>query len=170
VRFCIERFIRQGSVGIFKGDDRGPDPNGGTYRLRQFIWLTPFRESHVVGTTVVLGGLYEGSGVLETCTAAKSRVLSGNVVKSVCAATLGFLPFLAPPLGYHLEIVDTGSSAFVRQAFGTGFPAIEVWRYSGLGTEPQPVFYDPGSDRPLDLYDPRVIFDPGSGGGGEFAP
>jgi RHS repeat-associated protein len=171
VRFCIERFIRQGSVGmIFAGDNRGPDSNGGTYRLRQFIWLDPFRESHVAGQTIVLGGIYRGPGVIETCTAKKSKVLAGNVVNTVCAATIGFLPFLAPPLGYHLEIVDTGSAAFVRQFFGTGFPAIEVWRYEGLGTEPQPVFYDPGSDRPLDLYDPRLIFEPAGGGGGELAP
>lgn len=149
IRYCIETFIPQHMAWGFGGDNRSPDPDGGTFRTHQRIFQTPSgltRVRHLPGTSTF--GPFEREAELGHFSShVKALSLGGRKITVSGAASDGLLFGLAPEAYYRLRILETadGSARVVPMPGGeaTAFPSIEVWQYGGPGSGPRLIYtYD----------------------------
>ncbi len=144
IRYCIDTFIPQDYVWLFKGDNRGPDPNGGTFRTGQYISLGPdssINESHEPGTSVL--GPFSRRAIMDRCGATPFSGRKDGIggFRAYCWASDGLLFGLAPDAGYDLTLVETPNGVYLA-GLGTSFPSLEVWQYGGPGGPGLIYYYD----------------------------
>ncbi|MFN0070148.1 MAG: RHS repeat-associated core domain-containing protein, partial [Chloroflexota bacterium] len=103
VRFCIETFIPDATIGPFDGDNRGPRSDGGTYRTHQRLIQHgngSYTFDHDIGDSSIGGGQspVRRRGDVWGCGAVKSQALNSTGILAACTASNGLLPLLAPPI------------------------------------------------------------------------
>lgn len=157
-RYCIETFIPDASVGGFRGDNRGPNASGGTFRTHQQVTRRSdgsLVESHNAGTSIFELTGHSRQGDVWLCGAAKARTLRNDIIRSSCSGSDGLAYGVAPPAVYTIDIEESEDSVRVSAASGTLFPSIEVWKYGPDGAR-LIFFYDSaaaGTNPFTDLWD-----------------
>ncbi len=132
-RYCIDTFIPRPSAWGFTGDNRGPDPNGGTYRTQQTIIINPddsIDESHEPGISRF--GPAWRRAVMGPCgaTPVAGRYSGIGGFLAHCWASDGLLLGAAPNAGYSLTLVETANGVYVS-GLASSFPSLEIWQYGG---------------------------------------
>ncbi len=165
LRYRIERYIPTASSGGFEGDDRGPNANGGTFRIRQWMFQDPSGETSgdtVVGLTrTAFPPDFARQGVRRPCSwEVMTLKIGGRKIRARCAAGNGFLFGLAPDITYDVTIFERrDGTASVVNASGSPYPSMEIWQYGGSGG-PR-LIYDFDANKagtnPWDLYFPGPL-------------
>jgi hypothetical protein len=146
IRYCINAFIPQSTVMGFQGDNRGFDPNGGSYRVD--LNITQGSDGAATFTYRIadshpeIGG-HVGQGIkgIGTCTASVSAMrISGREINASCTAANGYTFGMGPPIHFDLTIWETETGVSVSTGSGTkSFPSLEVWQY-GAGCDPRLIY------------------------------
>jgi RHS repeat-associated protein len=105
-RYCIETYIPSAKAWGFNGDNRGPDPNGGTYRTHQGISLNPdgsIDESHRPGRSIYHG--LSALGHIDSCGAVTVNGRKVRGFRAHCWASDGLGYGLAPDAGYDVTVI-----------------------------------------------------------------
>jgi hypothetical protein len=157
LRYCIETFIPFPSIAGFKGDDRGPQGNGGSYCTQQQIWQPngTTQEKNVAGYSELelpFGRRLRRQAVTEDCSGSASGAMGARTIHVQCASANAFGFGVAPYIEYNLTLQEQGGCIDVSGYF-TKFPSIEIWQYSET-EPPKLVFFSDGSLNPLRLAPP----------------
>ena len=140
LRYCIDAYIEDKSVRVIgAGDDRGPDPFGGTYRSRQLV--RPDGSPQVENKPGVTTLRYPATsiareGTLGVCGAiVRASPLGGRKIVVYCSATNGFAIRIGDlvfdnALSYNFTIWEKpDGTAEVVKAYGTPYPSFEIYQY-----------------------------------------
>lgn len=186
VRYCIERYIPtlfdtliaavlpwlSFDPGLFGGDNRGPNPNGGLSRTRQQIAQNEeceWTEQHSAGVTHWRPIPYADQGTMECSFGASSLGNGYTIIQTSCRGTIGATPRgsidgpgpVPPSIQTAVTILQgPDGSACVASAHGTLYPAMEIWQYGGPSGQPELIFaHDPQATghSPWDLFRPGPI-------------
>jgi hypothetical protein len=131
LRYCVDSYIEDKDVRrIGSGDNRGTNPNEGTFRSEQFV-LSDGGSEAWPGYSYVLGVPLMGSANCEA--SVKALGLAGRKITVSCSAWNGYWFLLNdPPLSYRFVIhEDQAGIARVVSAYGTSFPSFEIYQYGG---------------------------------------
>jgi len=130
-RYCIETFIPTAHEKGFGGDNRGFDPNGGSFRTHQDVTIGPDGATdigHQMGTSSL--GPFHHEASESYCWGRITRFpkLAGRYIHLECAASDGIFFGAAPDAAYAITINETEGPP---KAYGkaTPFPSLEVWEY-----------------------------------------
>jgi RHS repeat-associated protein len=161
IRFCIEQYIPEDSAWGFKGDNRGPNSNGGTFRDQQMLTLGPdgYQSDTFKGISTLWGyGIpaTQGPGGAKT---GRSCGATNNINAWNNAADGWGLGIFAPYTGYNLNItLNADGQASVTGGLYSDYPNLDVWEY-GAGDPRQSFGYPHGSTSPGSLFtDPPIEF------------
>lgn len=141
-RICIQTFIPTKSLGIFRGDNRGPKSNGGTFRTSQTLTLTP--GGHGATKQEFTPGVSQ-SGPLKRDGSIKKEDVKGTPqgVNVEMKSSDGLLFGTAPKISYDLMLQPTADGGVKVGGTHSGYPGLEVWMYQD-GQKPQLLYsYDP---------------------------
>jgi len=143
LRYCIDSFIADATVrGVGRGDNRGPNPVGGTFRTRLLIPSGDLPSAEAGFTGLWFTNLFERRGSLRECGVTITSIpLSGRKIVARCSATHGYnFSGTADPLSYYF-VISEGADGVARalQAYSTPFPSFEIWQYGGP-SGPVPVY------------------------------
>jgi len=113
-RVCISAFIPMGTFGPFKGDGRGAQSDGGTFRVQQTFNLTAdgrgvSREKFTPGLSVVVRGLIER----EAAVGRREVMATGEGILAVAEASDGLFFGLAPDLVYDFTLTPGEDGSLV---------------------------------------------------------
>ncbi|MGH7961734.1 MAG: RHS repeat-associated core domain-containing protein, partial [Candidatus Binatia bacterium] len=158
IRYCIETFIPQATAWGFDGDNRGSDPNSGSFRTRQSIYqqLNGLTVSSLEPGTSRFGTLARQAALGPFSFEVKPLPLGGRKIIVSAAASDGLFFGLAPEASYRLTILESADGiSRVINGETTAFPSLEIYQYSGPGSQPRLVYhYDAKKTGtgPLDLF------------------
>jgi RHS repeat-associated protein len=143
LRYCVEAFIPDTHVGFtgFKGDGRGPQPDGGTFRFHQDVAGVPVPDTITSYAGISQWLNFGAEASMSKCGGSVKYLpkLHGRKIHLFCGASDGWFFGLAPNALYDLTILETPQGTFVS-GDATSYPSIEVWQYGGSGG-PKLVFY-----------------------------
>ncbi|MBV8518282.1 MAG: hypothetical protein JO197_12865 [Acidobacteria bacterium] len=139
-RLCIATFIPQKTFGGFKGDNRGPNPTGGTFRTQQTINVTKPSLRGVIKEKFTPGVSVFGSKARQAEVAGQEVSPSSKGIVAKAQASDGLLYGVAPNLEYDLTFEPTGDGGLKVTGTHTAFPSLEVWRYED-GKVPQLLYH-----------------------------
>lgn len=135
-RICIQTFIPMAVFGIFRGDDRKAQSDGGTFRTSQSLNLLSRDSRALLSERFEPGTSRIGDSVGRTASVASHEVLpTGSGLQVSAAASDGLVFGLAPNLEYNLSLTSKSGGLSVEGSH-TAFPSLEVWVYQD-GKEPQ---------------------------------
>lgn len=164
ISYCIDTFIPESEVWGFAGDNRGPNPNGGTFRTQQFLtqnpdgtWssqYTPGISSLYLDRNISHPGHGDGCGV----TTLAGRKDQTNGFRAHCWASDGLGFGLAPDAGYDLNFTNGPGGPNVN-GLATQFPSLEIWQYGGPNGPQLIYFYDSqgAGTGPSNLFPPAPL-------------
>jgi len=162
VRFCIQQYIPDSSVWAFKGDDRGPTANGGSFRESQSISHGPngeLRTSTVPGISrlAILPKLIHRQGDQGPHSVSESPGRNGGTsIRATNSATNGLVRF-APSIGYDVTITSNCQGQLKVSGTHSAYPNLEIWE-DGHGA-PQLIYdYEHGGNWPESIGGPPVGF------------
>ena len=116
------------SLGGFRGDARGPLPDGGTYRVAQFLNLTS--GGHGVTNEMLKAGTSRLGPLARDAHIAEHEVTTSAAgVRVQTKASDGVLFGAAPNLKYDFTLSPTASGKFDVTGSHSAFPSFEVWQY-----------------------------------------
>ena len=172
-RICIDAYIPTKKFGIFKGDNRGPNPNGGTFRTQQTFGL-PTKSKGAVSNPKLEAGISKSDlpgKVLDlerraSVDAASVSTGSGGI-RATAAASDGLGFGAAPDLHYDFTLQSGSDGRMSVSGFHTAYPSFEVWQYND-GAAPQQIYnYDaPDVSVPEGLILINTYVRTGGGGSG----
>jgi RHS repeat-associated protein len=138
-RYCVEAYIPQSTAwawlpGIgpipFSGDNRGPQPNKGTFRFHQDSGPNG---DHCVPGKSKLYLLFGVKAHMDRCDVTHlSGRKGGKRIRFRAAGGDGWGFGYAPDAWYDLTLTETDTGVFVT-GFVTNYPNVEVWQYSDSG-------------------------------------
>ena len=131
-RYCIDAFIPQ-PFALFglKGDNRGLNPNGGSYRLRYLILNgeTGTVSRVKIGISEFWFGLPKKGYIMAPCYTTISELpQGGRKIRARCGGSVGHFGGAAPPFEFDFKIYETPDGTFLKGTY-TDFPSFEVWQY-----------------------------------------
>jgi RHS repeat-associated protein len=162
-RICVDRYIPTPRTPFpfpFDGDNRGADPNGGTYRTQQLIFPNDGHMTEIctMGDSTI-GGHFPIPGW------PGPHSLHGRkdgTIQASCAGGFGYGFGMAPDIQTNVTISPDGSVS----VSGTTYPSVEVWEYQD-GQPPQLLFnYNAAGGSPFDLFNGVKPLPPSPVGGG----
>ena len=141
-RYCIEAYIPDATANAvipspigpitipFSGDDRGPDPSGGTYRFHQDFGSLG---AHSKPGNSLLLGVFPQRAAMKQCDITPMAGRKGKkTFRAQASGSDGWLFGAAPNAAYDLTITETDSGVDVTGS-ATLYPSLEVWQYSDGG-------------------------------------
>jgi RHS repeat-associated protein len=156
LRYCMNRYIPDPtSAWIFQGDNRGADPNGGTFKSQQM--LNGSGESTCrPGVSTIVGTAISNEGSVGQCEMNISgRKNGGRTISMGTIATNGLLPF-APPIQTQVTINEGPNGQTNVTVRGTPYPSMEVWQYGGPGG-PTLIYHYTAQGTPAGLFFPGQL-------------
>lgn len=145
-RICIATFIPKKTFGGFRGDNRGPNPAGGTFRTQQTINVTKPSLMGVLKEKFTPGISVFGSKARQGEVAKQEVSPSSKGIVAKAEASDGLLYGAAPNAEYNLTLRPTGDGGLKVTGTHTDFPSLEVWRYDN-GKTPQLLYHHDASDK-----------------------
>jgi RHS repeat-associated protein len=153
IRFCIEQYIPEKSAWWFQGDNRGPMPNGGTFRDQQM--LTPGPGGYQSKTKPGLSCI---GGICRPAAQGPSGATGCDTIHAWNKASGGWGFGHAPSTGYDVTITINPDGPAQVSGVSSAYPNMEIWEY-GRG-DPQKI-----QDNNHGVYGPGALFPPILGGG-----
>jgi len=153
IRFCIEQYIPEKSAWWFQGDNRGPMPNGGTFRDQQM--LTPGPGGYQSKTKPGLSCI---GGICRPAAQGPSGATGCDTIHAWNKASDGWGFGHAPSTGYDVTITINPDGPAQVSGVSSAYPNMEIWEY-GRG-DPQKI-----QDNNHGVYGPGALFPPILGGG-----
>ncbi|MEO8197603.1 MAG: hypothetical protein ABI689_12885, partial [Thermoanaerobaculia bacterium] len=133
-RFCIDAYIGTKSFAGFKGDNRKPNPNGGTFRTQQTFGLS--KKSGAIVNANFEPGVSNlpvaGSEKLAQRASVKRDSVSSvgsEGARAMAAASDGLGFGAAPNLHYDFTLQSGSDGRMSVSGFHTAYPSFEVWQY-----------------------------------------
>ena len=137
--FCVSAYIPDKYVNVVGyGDDRGPNPSGGGFRIEQ-TFSSNDNQTWDIGISQTMIMDLPGSLTGDCYAYARSLPLGGRKIEFKCSAINGLK---IPPYSLQYNFVvyqGSDGAARVISATGTTFPNYEIWQYGG-GNSPAKLF------------------------------
>ena len=126
--------------GSFKGDNRGAQEDGGTFRTSQMIRVSNQDERQLLSDEFKLGVSKINDTIARTASESEHEVLPTAAGLNVSGAASDGLFFgAAPNLKYNLTISASDDGHLTVSGTHAKFPSLEVWAYQD-GKAPQRVY------------------------------
>ncbi|MGH7701926.1 MAG: RHS repeat-associated core domain-containing protein, partial [Gemmatimonadales bacterium] len=156
LRYCMHRYIPDPtSFGIFQGDNRGADPDGGTFKSQQMLTGNGV-SSCTAGESTIVGTPISAEGSVGQCDARISgRKDGGRTIGLQTTATNGLVPF-GPLIETDVTIDEGPFGETSVEVSGTPYPSMEVWQYGGPGG-PRLIYQYTTRGTPWGLYVPGPL-------------
>jgi hypothetical protein len=138
-RICIEPFIPTRSFGGFKGDNRGAQSDGGTFRTKQTLNVSSDDKRKLLGEHFEPGVSKAGPLAADAHVSEHDVLPTASGLQVSAKASDGLLLGLAPNLSYNLNLSQNASGEMSVTGTHSAYPSLEVWVYQD-GKQPQLIY------------------------------